>query len=157
MGCLVLNEIHAYISIHAPTRGATSGRNWLRCLPGNFNPRSHKRSDPAEHHQADCQADFNPRSHKRSDWHLLPLFFKHWNFNPRSHKRSDCIAIPLSTITCYFNPRSHKRSDKALYYPLTTLCNISIHAPTRGATPNSTNPRYRSIKFQSTLPQEERR
>ena len=43
-----------------------------------------------------------------------------------------CILRLLLTII-YFNPRSYKRSDP---FPDSTVnfCNISIHAPTRGAT-----------------------
>ena len=35
----------AYISIHAPTRGATARQKWYRRCPRYFNPRSHKGSD----------------------------------------------------------------------------------------------------------------
>ena len=57
------------------------------------------------------------------------------NFNPRSYKRSDGRSSQKSTGACKdFNPRSYKRSDTDLrlwlFYYL-----ISIHAPTRGATP----------------------
>ena len=54
-----------------------------------------------------------------------------------------------------FNPRSHERSDKS---PTTSclLWNISIHAPTRGATLSCLTCRSGSA-FQSTLPREERR
>ena len=78
----------------------------------------------------------------------------------------------------YFNPRSHERSDKAAGYRLSTgqefqstlpreerrrqsYCitqgnNISIHAPTRGAT--LLPPVMQKFQgFQSTLPREERR
>ena len=55
------------------------------------------------------------------------------NFNPRSHKGSDSVLV-------------HKRCDTY----------ISIHAPTRGAT-NFINKFNFIYKFQSTLPQGERR
>ena len=54
-------------------------------------------------------------------------------FNPRSYKRSDQnvkIFMPHHTD---FNPRSYKRSDKGEMFIQKTE-NISIHAPTRGAT-----------------------
>ena len=54
-----------------------------------------------------------------------------------------------------FNPRSYKRSDISIIsvdiYP-----QISIHAPTRGATRKIVRGYY-TIQFQSTLLQEERR
>ena len=55
-------------------------------------------------------------------------------FNPRSHERSDDSYNPLVTGTYDFNPRSHERSD---------LCGCLLNRP--------------YIRFQSTLPREERR
>ena len=54
-----------------------------------------------------------------------------------------------------FNPRSYKRSDIE-YLKLMHGIDISIHAPTRGAT--ITKPKSQSMRriFQSTLLQEER-
>ena len=55
------------------------------------------------------------------------------NFNPRSHERSDCRCEYQTTHCRYFNPRSHERSDDDISGALEIL-QISIHAPTRGAT-----------------------
>ena len=83
---------------------------------------------------------------------------------------------PLFNIQRYFNPRSHERSDSEVGAPCEKQA-ISIHAPTRGATPFSCgcvpgkdfNPRSHERsdsvqlrmrtgkRFQSTLPREERR
>ena len=54
----------------------------------------------------------------------------------------------------YFNPRSHERSD-GVCFVLCGLVNISIHAPTRGATRKVYHDQI-IYKFQSTLPREER-
>ena len=54
----------------------------------------------------------------------------------------------------YFNPRSHKGSD-LIGHSVKVFRPISIHAPTRGATPLPSS--YRQVhRFQSTLPQGER-
>ena len=54
----------------------------------------------------------------------------------------------------YFNPRSHKGSD-LIGHSVKDFRPISIHAPTRGATPLPSS--YRQVhRFQSTLPQGER-
>ena len=76
--------------------------------------------------------NFNPRSHERSDHITQSFVFRFFNFNPRSHERSDYDI----------------RRDRHGGY-------ISIHAPTRGATKVAC---YLAtlIKFQSTLPREER-
>ena len=65
--------------------------------------------------------------------------------------------FPTDFVTAfmpYFNPRSHERSDFTGDYTFEVTL-ISIHAPTRGATKVAC---YLAtlIKFQSTLPREER-
>ena len=100
-----------FISIHAPTRGATQGVIDLHS--GLY--------------------DFNPRSHERSDKEHGVIEADHENFNPRSHERSDCKCSTINAISTYFNPRSHERSDAENETEIAVL-KISIHAPTRGAT-----------------------
>ena len=56
------------------------------------------------------------------------------NFNPRSHERSDKSERRINHGTINFNPRSHERSDGAIEDEMTYQEEISIHAPTRGAT-----------------------
>ena len=56
----------------------------------------------------------------------------------------------------HFNPRSHERSDQDEENKAECRYRISIHAPTRGATHAFSNDGP-FIRFQSTLPREERR
>ena len=59
------------ISIHAPTRGATSIANLSRLsMIFYFNPRSYKRSDPWQMGENTVRIYFNPRSYKRSDYRV---------------------------------------------------------------------------------------
>ena len=58
-------------------------------------------------------------------------------------------------LHCDFNPRSYKRSDILSFPTFSCLVLISIHAPTRGATP-AIHSVFSSTLFQSTLLQEER-
>ena len=99
------------------------------------------------------------------------------DFNPRSHEGSDhCCSFPLSSALD-FNPRSHEGSD-CTSSSTPDISNISIHAPTKGATSQVTkirnfysnfNPRSHEgsdvlchicmsliSEFQSTLPRRER-
>ena len=55
------------ISIHAPTRGATTMLTRKRFFLSYFNPRSHKGSDNQILSSAALPKNFNPRSHKGSD------------------------------------------------------------------------------------------
>ena len=72
-------------------------------------------------------------------------------FNPRTH--TGCDTSPKNNGSYYdcFNPRTHTgcdfiRSVKHL------IVRVSIHAPTRGATPSRVSYLRRSLQFQSTHP-----
>ena len=56
------------------------------------------------------------------------------NFNPRSHEGSDKSPMFASAWTCDFNPRSHEGSDVRESKIKAYIQEISILAPTRGAT-----------------------
>ncbi len=82
------------------------------------------------------------------DWQLLQVFQSTLPRGER-HKR------PLFFVCeANFNPRSHEGSDQTLS---SVRCSpqISIHAPTRGATDNIID-EQRDELFQSTLPRGER-
>ena len=165
------------ISIHAPTRGATvcvvdtkkkllfqstlpREERPLVCFCSSdywyFNPRSHERSDLQIFKTYLLITYFNPRSHERSDLAYSTSSASYsFYFNPRSHERSDAGVVGIAIGVVNFNPRSHERSDKNPQ-AVANNSNISIHAPTRGATSNSAKKAFMSDLFQSTLPREER-
>ena len=121
----------------------------------NFNPRSHEGSDIRHCCHLLEYPHFNPRSHEGSDkqmieesvvsyisihaptrgatfWNFPQKPFR-GNFNPRSHEGSDTFIQQTEAVLFNFNPRSHEGSDK--FKVLLQSCDqISIHAPTRGAT-----------------------
>ena len=122
-----------FISIHAPTRGATWQNRTITDCGKYFNPRSYKRSDGYQICIRLYYGDFNPRSYKRSDNTITSFYkdiaisihaptrgatFTHLAigytpryFNPRSYKRSDLNKCAKGQFITYFNPRSYKRSD----------------------------------------------
>ena len=122
-----------FVSIHAPTKGAT----WAA--------KTRKRSNYC----------FNPRSHEGSDSCRLQRIYQGGSFNPRSHEGSDCTArniSPSDTVSIHaptkgatrsfsgtsfslscFNPRSHEGSDADTNAAVADT-GVSIHAPTKGAT-----------------------
>ena len=51
---------------------------------------------------------------------------------PREERR--CMRVRIAAPLCNFNPRSHERSDGIRDRADTVPDEISIHAPTRGAT-----------------------
>ena len=116
-------------------------------------PRGERRHEVQQQTQV---RDFNPRSHEGSDCgkglqrsttllfqSTLPRGERHGiynrvkaddDFNPRSHEGSDVHRIVYRRSICTdFNPRSHEGSDTAAKEIFDAL-DISIHAPTRGAT-----------------------
>ena len=99
------------ISIHAPTRGATSYTGGYGGSVTDFNPRSHEGSDGIVTHSL----------------HLRQIF---QSTLPRGERRQTMKSAWQPTD---FNPRSHEGSDN-LFHFVSPNCSISIHAPTRGAT-----------------------
>ena len=121
--------------------------------------------------------DFNPRSHKGSDNLCLPNPNVLCNFNPRSHKGSDVDRTILieyadifqstlpqgerpfrsarSSVGCVFQSTLPQGERPSATIHLFIRTDISIHAPTRGATWINIIFEF-IILFQSTLPQGER-
>ena len=98
---------------------------------------------------------FNPRSHERSDNFGIYEHKSEANFNPRSHERSDHqkeITHAVFEISIHAPTRGATQGTKASSTPAS---DISIHAPTRGATDGAAL-FGKEHKFQSTLPREER-
>ena len=143
------------VSIHAPTRGATSHSLSGRTRAKRFNPRTHTGCDSPEVTIIVERPSFNPRTHTGCDVQVLCSPHSSQRFNPRTHTGCDplylqdfeCTFLFQSThphgvrrslcnrpdgLIC-FNPRTHTGCDST-EITLRALSNVSIHAPTRGAT-----------------------
>ena len=83
---------------------------------------------------------------------LLVIFVRFQSTLPRGERHILSVSN-FSHIN--FNPRSHEGSDVAVLRLCCAVCHISIHAPTRGATPISASSLF-IRQFQSTLPRGER-
>ena len=120
-----------YISIHAPTRGATK-KAILQREKQAISIHAPTRGATLLKLAISISLIFQSTLPREERQTMRKLTIAELNFNPRSHERSDRVESSL------------ERS-----------INISIHAPTRGAT------EYLGIQenpkgFQSTLPREER-
>ena len=140
-----------------------------------FNPRTHKGCDPVAASSAIFSVSFNPRTHKGCDRcdelnprlygfvsihaptkgatknrYLLerPKLFQ--STHPQRVRQFKTIAKILR-IPC-FNPRTHKGCD-FIHLPMRKLFEVSIHAPTKGATADSSVLTDQLLLFQSTHPQ----
>ena len=100
------------VSIHAPTRGATLGVPVLLSAAPSFNPRTHEGCDINRLHSRSRTDSFNPRTHEGCDLRFLDLMITLWSFNPRTHEGCDVLTKSR----------------------LLNFLEVSIHAPTRGAT-----------------------
>ena len=144
---------YADISVHAPTRGATSNSLSFSIFSvfQSTLPREERLLGLNFKEANSIFQSTLPREERP----VSPIFdLQTSHFNPRSHERSDTpIAIPTTPAQFQSTlPREERLSNvdfKSIPY-------ISIHAPTRGAT-NKYIIRAEAYKFQSTLPREERR
>ena len=164
------------VSIHAPTRGATSSpdngsqlsrfqstlprgeRLYLILKPPNpkcFNPRSHAGSDARGRLPATFQRGFNPRSHAGSDQVNGSFSSGQSSFNPRSHGERLLYVIDRVGVPC-FNPRSHAGSDLFMVFALLRAGMFQSTLP-RGERLSSVSNLIQVPEFQSTLPRGERR
>ena len=119
-----------------------------------FNPRSHERSDADNVLKLNAELKFQSTLPREERLYARKEVFIHGKFQstlPREERRGQGGTIRQWKN---FNPRSHERSDPIKKY-INVFKNISIHAPTRGATsPHNTH--ALTVGFQSTLPREER-
>ena len=129
-----LLTIPVLISIHAPTRGATSVPSVLQItlLFQSTLLQEERHLHPGT--ATRTATNFNPRSYKRSDicCICIPNIF---DISIHAPTRGATICLPPYKFQASnFNPRSYKRSDDVTMQHLTAASRISIHAPTRGAT-----------------------
>ena len=127
-------EVQEVISIHAPTRGATSLKATEYKLSIDFNPRSHERSDydiRRDRHGGYISIHAPTRGATKVACYLATLI-KFQSTLPREERPRR--HAPAHKIARNFNPRSHERSDGDVNKIDCGGSVISIHAPTRGAT-----------------------
>ena len=143
-------DIFPYVSIHAPTRGATSVSGLSIRPILSFNPRTHTGCDRFK----DSGLSFSEVSihaptrgatltHRR----YLETFSR---FNPRTHTGCDNNAYMTGPNYVRFNPRTHTGCDDRIGEEIDNEV-VSIHAPTRGATLHSLRDQL-TDRFQSTHP-----
>ena len=123
-----------YISIHAPTRGATKAQKYLKryYIISIHAPTRGATNAVYFFHTLQIFQSTLPREERHITG--VSFMFQMYYFNPRSHERSDMLFHCKYFHMLDFNPRSHERSDQD----------------------NAKN--FKStVEFQSTLPREERR
>jgi len=100
------------VSIHAPTRGATGPSAWTTSRTPKFQ-------------------STRPRGARLTgDANTSRLM----SFNPRAHAGRDIVSWRFISFCSCFNPRAHAGRDLYAGSLCTAQSDVSIHAPTRGAT-----------------------
>ena len=136
VGCDVQNANQGVnptgISIHAPTWGATHLLFKLfLCLAISIHAPTWGATEAAHLPLAVLQfQSTHPRGVRpRRGWRPAPPS----NFNPRTHVGCDLFFLRILQPIRYFNPRTHVGCDFGKWF-VKHPWNISIHAPTWGAT-----------------------
>ncbi len=135
------------VSIHAPTRGATVNAGFY-IAPACFNPRAHAGRDlPFTHCCTACGVSIHAPTRGATNNFYAPVVTA--GFNPRAHAGRDHRILEMHNTVLFQStrPRGARRASRAVH----PLLAVSIHAPTRGATPNKRYCRRQST-FQSTRP-----
>ena len=134
------------ISIHAPMKGATP--RLKDCGPGTryFNPRTHEGCDPTRGFQGNRGQDISIHAPMKGATVVRRDLLCSWSyFNPRTHEGCDICRAGTGPGGHYFNPRTHEGCDPAPFMTSQAVCDISIHAPMKGAT-------WRMYSFPSLTP-----
>ena len=176
MGCDIISPTNrglSWISIHAPTWGATSDHDsdgsddsisihaptWGATPSDAFKERQEDISIHAPTWGATAgtpsggrnTAHFNPRTHVGCDFPTRAVLTSHTNFNPRTHVGCDAermgFVVPKS-ISIHAPTWGATRDGARLR----GIMSISIHAPTWGATWIISVVQRQICKFQSTHP-----
>gem|GEM_PF-240029 len=120
------------ISIHAPTRGATSYHK-LCCSDQGISIHAPTRGATKYPPFSECHYGISIHAPTRGATKEAATTIEGSLFQstlPREERR---ICTGTSLLHSYFNPRSHERSDELIEFLVNGIA-ISIHAPTRGAT-----------------------
>ena len=144
------------VSIHAPTKGATSSSPPPYARRSSFNPRTHEGCDSCYHTLALAPSCFNPRTHEGCDTCTPSYRVPCRGFNPRTHEGCDHKLVGTKIRTNMFqsthprrvrlfvssflivflrfqstHPRRVRRAQVGCVHFVLV---VSIHAPTKGAT-----------------------
>ena len=123
-----------YVSIHAPTRGATLRRRSTR-LGLCFNPRAHTGRDIKPTLEARHVGQVSIHAPTRGAtiaW--VHALIKQLEFQSTRPHGARLFVLNNLDISVSFNPRAHTGRDVQEFYRPYQPFAVSIHAPTRGAT-----------------------
>ena len=133
--CCICDQFFRYmVSIHAPTKGATYKTGGIRMATAvSIHAPTKGATLLGDGGYTDLPC-FNPRSYERSDnvcckWSRLSMCF-----NPRSYERSDFTFSRFLRSSSMFQSTLLRKERRVHAVPYARENQVSIHAPTKGAT-----------------------
>ena len=128
-------KVSSMVSIHAPTQGATCKDHGMFLKDFVFQSTLPHRERPRPLPRSGWQpCGFNPRSHTGSDPGFPCSHYMTVCFNPRSHTGSDYSCNRLPSLLCRFQSTLPHRERHNQLLCCAGAKQVSIHAPTQGAT-----------------------
>ena len=122
------------ISIHAPTRGATTSIQTIGLRFPNFNPRSHEGSDPGTVLFLSPELEFQSTL-PRGERHIIAINIILTGIFQSTLPRGERLLFRGNLFVCIEFQSTLPRGERRCSSSSIALANgISIHAPTRGAT-----------------------
>ncbi len=115
----------------------TTLTNWwiAPITPFCFNPRSREGSDHPGRQNSLWQSCVSIHAPvKGATIKPFEVQRRFYGFNPRSREGSDIQILCIQFVRTCFNPRSREGSDLGLVNVPVCICDVSIHAPVKGAT-----------------------
>ena len=110
------------------------GREQLRSC-SDFNPRSHEGSDNIKTIMPVLRKISIHAPTRGATLHVIGFLVRKVNFNPRSHEGSDVLTIIFVITVPQFQSTLPRGERRSIHRNFILVFQISIHAPTRGATP----------------------
>ena len=159
MGCdsgEILELPDIYVSIHAPTWGATPSLAKIRLQLCCFNPRTHMGCDAKYFPLQFQHVSFNPRTHMGCDGNTGVFRHTLRSFNPRTHMGCDGNTGVFRHTLRSFNPRTHMGCDHLGNMELLRVGGFQSTHP-HGVRPSASPAPDKPDKFQSTHPHGVRR
>ena len=134
-------SVYSWVSIHAPTKGATrlAFRFLLRSC--RFNPRSYERSDVLAFYAMGLHSCFNPRSYERSDRLVRTVqLYNGVSIHAPTKGATNPTIYSVNDKKVSIHAPTKGATDYREFWGIKTF--VSIHAPTKGATPSGLKDSY---------------
>ena len=129
----ILSCVRLAVSIHAPTRGATADtEHTYHKEPVSIHAPT--RGATFIVHLISLRLGFNPRTHEGCDRASLSFSERDLSFNPRTHEGCDTPGFRAFRMSARAFQSTHPRGVRPCQTIFCRQLDVSIHAPTRGAT-----------------------